>query len=337
MLEVVDPGFLATIQDGGRTDWPDLGVPRSGACDRWSLAVANLLVGAPPDAPAIEVTIGGAVFRAVAPGVVGLAGADLGARVADARAGGAGRAVMPGSTIALAEGDLLELPGAGEGARAYLSLPGGLAVATVLGSASTLAAARLGGIDGRALRAGDRLRGGATGAGAPGVAPGRVWPRLDDDPAARAGRPLRILAGPDLEATGDDVLDALAGRRWIVGPQSDRMGILLEGEPIGPRRHPDLLTHGVVPGAIQLLPSGRPVVLLVDAQPTGGYPVPAVVITADLPRLGQLRPGDGIGFEVVAMDHAVEALRRQRDALAEGARVIRADATWEDLAGWSGA
>ncbi len=333
MLEVVDPGLLAAIQDGGRLDHPDLGVPRSGACDPWSLAVANILVGAAPTAPAIEVTIGGAVFRAAEPCVVGLAGAGLGARVV----GQTTRAVPAGSTIALAAGDRLELPGGGKGTRAYLSLHGGLAIPSALGSASTLASAGLGGIGGRALRAGDLVRATADRAAMPGAAPGCVWPRLAEDPAERAGQPLRVLAGPDLTMTGPGALDSLAARSWIVSPQSDRMGLRLDGQPIVPDRHGDLLTHGVVPGAVQLLPTGQPVALLVDAQPTGGYPVIAAVITADLPLLGQLRPGDRVGFEIVDLEHAVDALRRQRAALADGARLVRADMPWEDLAAWSGA
>lgn len=333
MLEVLDPGLIAAIQDGGRLDHPDLGVPRSGACDPWSLAVANILIGAIPTAPAIEVTIGGAAFRAAEPCVVGLAGASLGARVVGATT----RTVAAGSTVALAAGDQLELPGGGEGARAYLSLPGGLAVPSVLGSASTLASAGLGGIDGRTLRAGDLVRAAAGRAAMRAAAPGRAWPHLADDPAERAGQPLRVLAGPDLTTTGPGALDSLAARSWIVSPQSDRMGLRLDGEPIVMDRRGELLTHGVVPGAVQLLPSGQPVVLLADAQPTGGYPVVAVVITADLPRLGQLRPGDSVGFEIVGLEHAVDALRRQRAALADGARLVRADMPWEDLADWSGA
>ena len=157
-LEVVEPGFLTTVQDAGRPGWAHLGVPVGGACDRWSLAVANLLAGNDAGAAAIEMTLAGPTLAVRDATTIGLAGADLGGVVVET-----GRRLEPGRSHRLEAGSTVAFPGGtgdtDAGLRAYLALPGGFDVPEVLGSASTLLSARFGGIDGRALRNGDVLRG----------------------------------------------------------------------------------------------------------------------------------------------------------------------------------
>jgi allophanate hydrolase subunit 2 len=218
-------------------------------------------------------------------------------------------------------GTTLAFPGADAptgGARAYLALPGGLDVPRVLGSASTLVSAGLGGVDGRALRRGDLL-GGRPG---PGPAPEpRTWPGPPDDDT----RAIGVLPGP---APG---LDHLVGGAWTVRPASDRVGLRLEGPPIPARAGGDHLSHGVVRGTVQLPPDGSPIVLLADHQTTGGYPVVGIVMTADHPRLGQLRPGAAVAFRRVTPAEAREALLAQRAAFERAASALRDAARWDDL------
>jgi biotin-dependent carboxylase-like uncharacterized protein len=322
MLEVLEEGILTSIQDAGRPDWTHLGVPVGGACDPWSLAVANLLVANDAAAATVEMTLIGATFAVRTPVTVGLAGADLGGIVRES-----GRALAPGRTHRLEEGSTIAFAGDADPtprsrARAYLALPGGIDVPPVLGSASTALAAGFGGIDGRRLRAGDVLRA----ASAAGIAPEVAWPALTDDPlAAPATEPIRLLPGP---AGG---LEALVATEWTVGAASDRVGLRLEGPPLPATASGELLSHGVVRGAIQLPPGGAPIVLLADHQTTGGYPIAAVVITADHPRLGQLMPGASVRFTTMTMDDARLALFRQREALARGAATLRAGAAWDEL------
>lgn len=332
-LEVLEPGLLSTVQDLGRPDWTHLGVPIGGACDPWSLAVANLLVGNEMGAPTLEMTLIGAVLRAGAATVVGLAGADLGGTVRET-----GRRLEPGRSHWLAAGSTIAFPGdtsPESGARAYLALPGGLDVPLVLGSASTAVAAGFGGMDGRALRTGDRLRGRERAGGEARPTPmpdeaGMSWPVLEGDPFAEIDRdaPVRLIAGP---AAGSE---AIAAGTWRVGSGSDRVGIRLEGleaPPVETAVTAELLSHGVVRGAVQLPPGGTPIVLLADHQTTGGYPVVAVAITADHPRLGQLRPGASVRFAVGSLGEAHEALTRQRAALDRGAAMVREQAGWDAL------
>jgi antagonist of KipI len=320
MLEVLEAGVLTSIQDAGRPDWTHLGVPVGGACDPWSLAVANLLAGNDAGAAAVEMTLVGATFAIREPMTVGLAGADLGGIVRES-----GRRLLPGRSHRLEAGTTIAFSGdAGSrtGARAYLALPGGIDVPLVLGSASTALGARFGGLDGRLLRPGDVLRA-AEERGEPGA--DAVWPGLADDPLAVADTAIHLLAGPA------DRLEALVATEWKVGSGSDRVGLRLEGPTLEAPASGELLSHGVVTGAVQLPPDGTPIVLLADHQTTGGYPIAAVVISADHPRLGQLRPGTNVRFVATTIDEARLALSRQREALARGAAAVRTGSVWDEL------
>lgn len=322
-LEVLEPGLLTTVQDAGRPDWAHLGVPLGGAADPWSLAVANLLAGADAGAAALEMTIIGPTLGVREPVTIGLAGADLGGIVRET-----GRRLLPGRTSTLEANTTIAFPGGATGARAYLAVPGGIDVPAVLGSASTLLSAGFGGVEGRALRAGDVLR-----AAAPaGPLADRAWPWIDGDPVADLSttvgpRILRMVPGP---ADGADVL--LAGG-WQVRPDSDRVGIRLERIGGGdlPTASGGLLTHGVVRGAVQLPPGGVPMILLADHQTTGGYPVAAVVAIADLPRLGQLRPGDHVRFSAVSIEQARDAWLQQGEVFARGEAALSGESEWDDL------
>ncbi|HUS14214.1 MAG TPA: biotin-dependent carboxyltransferase family protein, partial [Chloroflexia bacterium] len=202
--------MLSTVQDGGRPELAHLGVPRAGACDPWALAAANTLLGNPADAAALEITVAGPELQVLATCVVALAGADLGAHVPEE-----GRLLPPGAAYLLRGGTRLAFKG-GSGARAYVALPGGIAVPPVLGSAATYLAGGFGGVGGRALRPGDRLR-----ARTPEDrrAAGRRWPEQLPGPAY-AGTPIvRVLPGPHGAWFAPDALQALVASEWEVGPQ----------------------------------------------------------------------------------------------------------------------
>jgi biotin-dependent carboxylase-like uncharacterized protein len=322
-LEVVDGGLATTIQDGGRPGWAHLGVPPSGAFDPWSLAVANLLVGGDATAAAIEMTLVGPIVVARRPIVVGLAGADLGGHVIG------GRRLTPGRSHRIEAGETIAFPGDSPDprARAYLALPGGIDVPEVLGSRSTCLAAGFGGIDGRGLHVGDAIRGRRLdneAAHPDDPPPGDlVWPA---DPDVRVGDPvLRVIAGP---APG---IESLVAAPWRVGREADRVGLRLDGGPLPAGIAGEVVSHGVSWGAIQVPPDGRPIVLGADHQTTGGYPVVAVVVTADRPILGQLRPGAQVSLRAIDREAAIEALLEQRAALVAGARALRESIGWVEL------
>jgi biotin-dependent carboxylase-like uncharacterized protein len=323
VLEVLEPGLLATVQDGGRPAAVGLGVPLGGACDPWSLAVANLLLDNAPAAPALEITLAGTTLGVLESCVVALAGADLGAHVPEER-----RTVRPGTAHRLQAGTHLAFTGAGRGARAYLGLTGGVAVPSVLGSTSTCLVGAFGGHEGRPLARGDRIH---PARAAAHLAAGRHWPATLADPLALAG-PLRLLAPPSTGRAAERARRSLLEATWTVAGEADRMGLRLDGPRLpATRGSGSLPSRPVVWGTVQVPPDGTPIVLLADHQTVGGYPIAGIVARADHPRLAQLRPGDPVRFEPITIAAAQEALRTQVALLRAGAGELARD-PWDALA-----
>ena len=299
-LEVLQPGLLTTVQDLGRSGLAHLGVAPGGAADRDSLRLANLAVGNPPGAAALECTLVGPELVALADLTVAVAGAALGARVEE-------EALPPLIPRRLPRGGRVRLPGGGPGCRAYLAMAGGVLVPPVLGSRSTDLPGGFGGLEGRPLRRGDRLAVGEQ-VGTPR--------RISAGAAVALGRPeLRCVRGPHAERFTAADWERLCGEAYRVSPQSDRRGVRLEGAAIRSGAG-EIPSAGMAVGAVQVPPAGLPLVLGVDRPPTGGYPVAAVVIRADLPALAQLRPGDPVRFALVEVAQARELFRRREAALA---------------------
>lgn len=328
MLTIITPGPLATIQDRGRPDARRYGVPTSGAMDVFALQAANLLAGNPASAAAIEFTAGGVALEFTHPTLFALTGADLGATLA-------GRPLPLWTSRLASPGDRLRLSGrrADWGARAYLAVAGGIDVPEVLGSRAVDLAGGFGGYQGRPLRAGDQL---AVGAPARGVVSplGRTWP-TPARPAYRRRPPLRIIPGPHLHCFAPDALGQLASATLTISATSNRMGYRLQGLRIPHLRPTSLPSLGVVPGVIQVPPDGEPILLMADAQTTGGYPVLGCVIAADLPLAAQLLPGDSLTLEPTTLAEAHAARLALAEALAAGPD--HPDHDGEHLALWAGA
>ncbi len=301
---VEDPGFLTTVQDRGRPGHAAAGISASGAADPVALRIGNRLVGNDAGAAALEMTLAGATLRFDADGVLALTGADPQACLD-------GRPIAPWRAFPVRAGEILACGALRGGARAYLSVLGGVAVPPAFGSASTHLLTGLGGFEGRALRAGDRVRLGPTGVRAPlahAIDPSAL-------PGYRAGEPFRVTRGPQADWFDDAGHAILHETEWRVTEACDRMGIRLSGERIRPHAPRELVTEGVPLGAIQVPPGGEPIVLFVEHQTTGGYPKIANVVAADLARLGTLRPRDALRFAPVSLTAAWALLRAQREAL----------------------
>ncbi len=283
-LEVLDPGPLTTVQDRGRAGWAHLGVPLAGALDGAAADLANRLVGNPPGAAVLEATLGGLAVRASAALTVAVTGAPCEVRVE-------GRAVSFGEPVSVRAGDTVRVGPARHGVRSYLAVAGGLQVAPVLGSRSTDMLALVGP---KPLAAGDMLP----------VGPAAGRPAPVDAHAAAVRRPrspavLRIRTGPRRDWFADDAVQALTGSTYTVLPDSNRIALRLDGPSLRRSRHQELPSEGIVLGAVQVPPSGRPLVFLRDHPTTGGYPVVAVVEASDLDVCAQLRPGEQVSFREV--------------------------------------
>jgi 5-oxoprolinase (ATP-hydrolysing) subunit C len=311
VIEVLEPGPLTSVQTArGRPGWRHLGIGVGGAADAWSARLANRLVGNSDQAAVLEMTLAGPTLRFGATGRVAVAGAPFEAFVDGLPLPAfSARDVRSGSTVRI---------GGGDGARAYLAVGGGIVIEPVLGSAATDLRSGFGGHDGRALRAGDSLTFG------PVTGPGRRWT------GTRPRGPIRVVDGPQADRLA---ADALTAEPWTVSNAADRSGVRLDGPALRPT-DPEVASMGLPNGAIQVPPDGRPIVMLADRPVTGGYPVPACVIGADIGRVAQLRPGDAIGFVSVSLEEAREASRRAEEELAA---LVDADAPPDDELGWAGA
>jgi antagonist of KipI len=304
-ITVMRPGLFTTIQDRGRWGHQASGVPVSGALDLVSHRVVNLLVGNAADAATLEVTLAGPELRVEQETRLAVAGADLRPSIDGVTAPmGVATTCRPGSVLRFGERS--------SGARTYVAFDGGIDSPLVLGSRATHIGAALGGLDGRALMAGDRL---------PLGPPTGVGPLHSkrSDPSARlaGGARLRVLAGPQDDFFSEAALTLLERTRFIVTPQSNRMGYRLSGVTLPRNPNREMISDAAFVGGIQVPASGEPILLMSDRQTTGGYPQIATVITADLPLAGQLAPGDWVEFARCTRAEAIAALRDQEAMLGE--------------------
>lgn len=303
-LTVVDPGLFCTVQDGGRAGWSWAGVPVGGAADPLSIRIGNAMVGNPPGSSAIETTLNGGAFAFDSTRAVAVTGAV--SEVSVTGSDGTTCAMAMFQPAFLEPGSTIRVGRALRGCRAYVCVGGGLAVPRVMGSSSTHAGARFGGHEGRPLRAGDRigLCGDESGSC---IDPARGVEGLVHEAILR--RMVRVVLAPAED--GFDLDGFVAPRRWVVSARSDRMGIRLSGEVLAAPFEGRMPSQGMMWGAVQVPPGGEPIVLLCDHPTTGGYPVIGCVIAADLPAIGQWRPGDAVGFVSISVDQARRALREQ--------------------------
>ena len=304
-LEVIAPGPHTTVQDQGRIGYQDVGVPRSGPLDRISLDLANALVGNPRATACLEMLLQGPTLRVLAESVrVAVVGcsAALEVRSDNTRRIGAGRSVR------LVRGEVLKVGSFADSVCGYLAVEGGLDVPHVLGSASTYVRGRIGGVEGRRLQPRDvlQLNLGAVDERAERVLAQPLDLRLDD--------PIRVVLGPQADYFSDATIRTFLSSEYVVSPQADRMGYRLQGAPLAHKAGYDIVSDGIVTGAVQVPGSGQPIVLMVDNQTTGGYAKIATVISADVPIVARRRPGRAIRFTEVDVVQA-ERMRRDQEAM----------------------
>jgi KipI family sensor histidine kinase inhibitor len=309
LIEVVRAGPLATVQDLGRVGLGHLGVPRSGAADDGSLRLANRLVGNAESAAGLEITLGRAALRFAGDALVAVTGAPTRLSVTSGQSGPEAEAEEAefAAAFGVQAGSVLRLAAPAAGLRTYLAALGGIDGPVVLGSRSS---DLLSGLGPGPLRAGDVLRIGAAAAAGQriGAAPAAGQQPVTDSPAqpalrGRAAMPgtggitrLRVVAGPRDDWFGAGALAVLCGGTYTVTAASNRTGLRLDGPALPRARAEDLPSEGLVAGALQVPPDGMPILLLADHPVTGGYPVIAVVRSADMGVAAQLRPGRPIRF-----------------------------------------
>ena len=332
MLEVLDGGLRTTVQDTGRRGGQALGIPPSGAQDGFALRIANLLAGNPaggplvvredPGAAGLEITLGRLKLRALADHAVALAGADTCATVD-------GEAVPCWSSFVLRRGRTLACGMARSGARGYLAVHGGIDVPLYRGSRATHVGGGFGGLEGRALKQGDRLPVAAASLPAAEVAGRRLRPDLV--PRYAPPHRVRAVAGPEEHRFTADSVAAFYATAWKLNPKADRTGMRFIGpalsfrpgrpryliEDAGADPSNIVIDPGAPVGTVQV-PSGvEPIVLGVDSPSIGGYARIAVVISGDMGRVGQARPFEEVRFVRISHEDAVAALTAQEALIAD--------------------
>lgn len=315
-------GLQTTVQDRGRFGSRHLGVPLSGALDPYALRVANLLVGNEADAAVLECTLRGPVIAFEHETVVALCGGEFAADLD-------GVPVTGWRPIRVEAGSVLTIGNARRGLRCFVAIAGGINTAPVLGSRSTYLRAKFGGYDGRALESGDVVSvGGPSEDAITRIEQLRSKPArwfvdvrdvYDADPAAPK---VRAYAGAH-EQLLPGYIDAFFEGEFTVAPASDRMGYRLSGNLPAFEAPGGLVSEPVVPGTVQQPPGTEVIVLLADAQTTGGYARVAHVAQVDLPRFAQASPGAKVRFEQITREHAVQLLRKREQDLARLAQTVR--------------
>lgn len=318
MIEILSSGLSNTVQDCGRFGYLDAGVSRSGAMDAQALEIANRLLGNPPDAAGLEISIFPFRLRFQEKCRFAIGGAATDARL--------GALELPPFWNAEAQaGEELRLGAPQTGARVAIAVEGGIDVPMVLGSRSTDLKSGWGGLEGRGLLRGDIL---ATGP----VRSASVFTHLGAGFGAdvSALRPLqlddtlvRVLPGAEWHAFAGEGQQLLTSTPWLLTGDANRQGYRLQGEALQPLVRRELFSHGIMPGTVQVPPNGQPIIQMAEANTCGGYAKIAHVIEADLWRLAQMRPGNRLRFLPVSRLDAIDALRFQKSWMAELSKYTR--------------
>jgi 5-oxoprolinase (ATP-hydrolysing) subunit C len=300
ILEVIDGGVAVTVQDRGRPGFRSIGVPVSGALDPVYLAAANALLGNEPGAAALEVMVRGPSLKVLRGEVRLVLIGALSAKVHCVR--GLRFQVEPQTTATLFPGDVIQIGTPATGV-SYAAFYGGVEVEPVLGSRSTYMRAALGGLNGRALAAGDWIP--------CGVFRGDPFQEVKNPQVfVHEDGPIRVMLGPQDDHFTTKAIDDFLNGEFIVTRDMDRMGMRLDGTRLEHNeKGAEIVSDGVVPGSIQVPAGGHPILLLADCQTSGGYPKIATVIQSDLPRLAHVRPGMTLRFRSVSAEHAAAARR----------------------------
>jgi len=303
VFRVLKPGMFTTIQDAGRPGYLRFGVPVSGAMDTFSLAAANALVRNDVSCACLETTLIGPELQTLAQVQIAITGGNCTPTIN-------GHEASMWRTLNLQIEDVLSVGRMKSGCRAYVAVKGGIDLPSVLGSRSTYVRGGFGGIDGRQLKAGDVIEAcPVSSLFTRFLFPKELVPQFSNDLAVHA------VLGPQVDMFTDKGTETFFSSSYKVTSEADRMGYRLEGPAIKHKDKADIVSDALLPGAIQVPRSQKPIVMMKDAQTTGGYPKIAVVASADLDLLGQAKPNDEIRFSKITTTQAHQRIRRYRSLL----------------------
>ena len=298
-IKITMPGALTTVQDAGRFGYQKSGIGTSGVMDLESYQKANYLVGNESGEAVLEFTLFGGAMELTEDGIIAITGADMEPTLND-------RPIAMNQPVPVRSGDVLAFGMAKEGCRSYLAVAGGLDVPVVLGSRATNMKCRMGGYEGRPLKAGDEIAVGADRKDFDQIKDRRVKARQYLSEIT-----VRVVEGPQAEYFTEGGKKTFYKETYTISDQSDRMGYRMEGKKIESVSGTDIISDGIALGSVQVPADGRPVVLLADRQTTGGYAKIATVCSFDIPKLVQGRPGDRVRFVRISVEEAQKINRKR--------------------------
>lgn len=322
-IQIINGGFLTTIQDMGRYGYQETGMSVSGVMDTRAASLANILVGNDTNEAVIEITMMGPTMKFTEDEIIAVTGGDLGAKID-------GKPVERYRAVLVKAGQTLSFMGMYGGSRAYIAFAGGLDIPVVMGSRSTNLKSKVGGYEGRKLGTGDEIAFRAPASWLPHMAE-----RVYGLPSYGAKEwTLRVVMGPQDDCFTDKGINTFLNSTYTISNEYDRMGCRMEGDVIEHKNGGDIITDGISFGAVQVPSHGNPIVMMADHQTTGGYTKIACVISVDLPELAQCMPGHTIRFKKVGIEEAqelycqwkaeLERLKEKLDGSAEPASELQA-------------
>lgn len=304
-LKIIRPGLMTTLQDTGRFGWQKIGVITSGAMDVYSLRMANILVGNDEHEAAMEITLTGPTIEFTADTLIAITGGDL-APIID------GQVVPTLRPVAVKAGAILKFTACRSGCRAYLAVAGGYDVPSVMGSKSTYLRAGLGGYEGRALQKGDYLTTGEPSeytqqmmfnllrSGAHSFMHAKWYISKAHTSRENLNKPIRVMAGLQYDEFTEKAKFDFGDSDFLITTRSDRMGYRLSGPVLSTAKHLEMISEVASLGTVQVPPDGEPIILMADHQTTAGYPVIGQIVSVDVARIAQMKPGDHISFKLIS-------------------------------------
>jgi biotin-dependent carboxylase-like uncharacterized protein len=297
-LRILEPGFNVTVQDLGRASFQHLGVPVSGAVSPAALKIGNVLVGNDQGEACLEIRLIGPTMEVLCDSIrIALTGTITEIELI----GENGRCQPANQSLVLKKGQKFKIGTIFDSGSAYLAIEGSFKLPQVYGSLSTYIRANIGGFSGRALKEGDEIPLNKV------DVEDRGEFKVSNIAAMEESGPIRIIFGPQKDFFKEESIQEFLGSSYTITRDADRMGIRLDGPVLKHERGYNIVSDGIVTGAIQVPGTGKPIVLLADHQTTGGYPKMATVISADISRMGRLKPGSKIQFIEVTADEAQKA------------------------------
>lgn len=303
-IKIINPGLMTTVQDLGRYGYQQYGVSVSGAMDHMATRLANTLVGNDEKEGLLEITMMGPEIEFLDSTAIAITGGDLQPLLNH-------QPIGMNKSIRVNAGDHLTFQGMRNGCRSYIAFAGGIDVPIVMGSKSTFLRAKIGGYEGRALKAGDILS-----LGIPEISLEDLVGREVGEDFYHYGSSiveLRVILGPQDQSFLEEAIEAFFDNEYTVTNKFDRMGYTLEGEEIRHKEGADIISDGIAMGAIQVPSKGTPIIMMADRQTTGGYTKIGNVITVDLPKVAQAKPGDKIVFQKSNLQEAHQLIKEQEN------------------------